>query len=203
MQIVPQGKNALVEKIAEAAKDKRIEGLWRNTPAQSLPANMLAIRGGRPNSHLRDIISLRQVPREVITRRSKFELPRPRARHILLGLVIAVTNLDEWSRSSAATTCCSPPAGQAIRFAADDVREFQSRNSTGVEETLGKHFAGQAGLWLAAVDLEAMGDAVRWEPSRGGQLFPHLYARLPLVAVTAYSEVHYEPDGALRLPVAG
>ncbi|MDH4743799.1 DUF952 domain-containing protein [Sphingomonas sp. CBMAI 2297] len=72
-----------------------------------------------------------------------------------------------------------------------------------VAETLDKHFAGQAGLWLVAVDLEAMGDAVRWEPSRGGQLFPHLYAPLPLVAVTAYSEVHYEPDGTLRLPVAG
>lgn len=72
-----------------------------------------------------------------------------------------------------------------------------------VEETLDKHFAGQAGLWLAAVDLEALGDAVQWEPSRGGQLFPHLYAALPLAAVTAYSEVHYEPDGTLRLPVAG
>lgn len=71
------------------------------------------------------------------------------------------------------------------------------------QETLDKHFAGQTGLWLAAVDLEAMGDAVRWEPSRGGQLFPHLYAPLPLAAVTAYSEVGHEPDGTLRLPVAG
>ncbi|MHA6720424.1 DUF952 domain-containing protein [Sphingomonas sp. RS6] len=72
-----------------------------------------------------------------------------------------------------------------------------------VEETLDKHFAGQAGLWLAAVDLATLGDAVRWEPSRGGQLFPHLYGPLPLDAVTAYGEVHYEQDGSLRLPVAG
>jgi len=71
------------------------------------------------------------------------------------------------------------------------------------QETLDKHFAGQTGLWLAAVDLEAMGSAVQWEPSRGGQLFPHLYARLPLTAVTAYGEVGHEPDGSLRLPVAG
>jgi uncharacterized protein (DUF952 family) len=70
-------------------------------------------------------------------------------------------------------------------------------------ETLDKHFAGQEGLWLAAVDLEALGDAVKWEPSRGGQLFPHLYAPLTLDVVTAYSEVHHEPDGTLRLPVAG
>ncbi len=124
------GKNNLVEKIAEAAKDKRIEGvsdirdesnrlgvrividlkrdatpevvlnqLWRHTPAQSsFPANMLAIRGGRPETlTLRDIIeAFVKFREEVITRRSKFELGKARDRaHILLGLVIAVTNLDE------------------------------------------------------------------------------------------------------------
>jgi len=72
-----------------------------------------------------------------------------------------------------------------------------------LQETLDKHFAGQEGLWLAAVDLEALGEAVKWEESRGGQLFPHIYAPLPLEAVIAYSELHYEPDGALRLPVTG
>ncbi|UZK66990.1 DUF952 domain-containing protein [Sphingomonas sp. M1-B02] len=72
-----------------------------------------------------------------------------------------------------------------------------------LRETLDKHFAGQEGLWLVAVDLEVLGDAVKWEPSRGGQLFPHIYGDLPLDAVLAYSEVHYEPDGNLRLPVAG
>ena len=124
------GKNNLVEKIAEAAKDKRIEGvsdirdesnrlgvrividlkrdatpevvlnqLWRHTPAQSsFPANMLAIRGGRPETlNLRDIIeAFVRFREEVITRRSKFELAKARDRaHILLGLVIAVTNLDQ------------------------------------------------------------------------------------------------------------
>jgi len=124
------GKNGLVEKIAEAAKDKRIEGisdirdessregvrvvidlkrdatpevvlnqLWRHSPAQSsFPANMLAIRGGRPEVlTLRDIIQSFVAFREqVITRRTKFELNKARDRaHILLGLVIAVTNLDE------------------------------------------------------------------------------------------------------------
>jgi DNA gyrase subunit A len=124
------GKNGLVEKIAEAAKDKRIEGvadirdesnrmgvrividlrrdatpevvlnqLWRHTPAQSsFPANMLAIRGGRPETlTLRDIIeSFVRFREEVITRRSKFELLKARERaHILLGLVVAVSNMDE------------------------------------------------------------------------------------------------------------
>jgi DNA gyrase subunit A len=124
------GKNGLVEKIAEAAKDKRIEGvsdirdessrlgvrividlkrdatpdvvlnqLWRHTSAQSsFPANMLAIRGGRPETlTLRDIIeAFVKFREEVITRRTKFELKKARERaHILLGLVIAVTNMDE------------------------------------------------------------------------------------------------------------
>ncbi|HEX5537652.1 MAG TPA: DNA gyrase subunit A [Sphingobium sp.] len=124
------GKNGLVEKIAEAAKDKRIEGisdirdesnregvrividlkrdatpdvvlnqLWRHTPAQSsFPANMLAIRGGRPELlNLKDIIdAFIKFREEVISRRTKFELNKARERaHILLGLVLAVTNLDE------------------------------------------------------------------------------------------------------------
>ena len=124
------GKNGLVEKIAEAAKDKRIEGvsdirdesnrlgvrividlkrdatpdvvlnqLWRHTPAQaSFPANMLAIRSGRPETlTLRDFIeAFIRFREEVITRRAKFELLKARERaHILLGLVVAVTNLDE------------------------------------------------------------------------------------------------------------
>ncbi len=124
------GKSGLVEKIAEAARDKRIEGvadirdesnregvrvvielkrdataevvlnqLWRHTPAQSsFPANMLAIRGGRPEmmglkTILEAFVAFRE---EVITRRCKFELAKARDRaHILLGLVVAVSNLDE------------------------------------------------------------------------------------------------------------
>jgi DNA gyrase subunit A len=124
------GKSGLVEKIAEAAKDKRIEGIsdirdessregvrvvvdlkrdasadvvlnqiWRYTPAQSsFPANMLAIRNGRPETLLlREFIqAFINFREEVITRRTKFELNKARARaHILLGLVVAVSNLDE------------------------------------------------------------------------------------------------------------
>jgi DNA gyrase subunit A len=124
------GKNGLVEKIAEAAKEKRIEGIsdirdessrlgvrvvidlkrdatpevvlnqvWRHSPAQSsFPANMLAIRGGRPETlELREFIQAFIAFREqVITRRTKFELNKARDRaHILLGLVVAVSNLDE------------------------------------------------------------------------------------------------------------
>jgi uncharacterized protein (DUF952 family) len=52
-----------------------------------------------------------------------------------------------------------------------------------VEGTLERHFAGQTGLVLAEVDLGPLGEAVRWEASRGGALFPHVYGALPLSAI--------------------
>ena len=52
-----------------------------------------------------------------------------------------------------------------------------------VRETAAKHFAGEEGLMLLAVDELRLGEALRWEPSRGGELFPHLYGPLPLDAV--------------------
>lgn len=67
-------------------------------------------------------------------------------------------------------------------------------------ETAAKHFAGQDGLVLAAVDLAAAGDAVRWEVSRGGALFPHLYAPLARDLVLWAAPMPLE-DGVHRLPV--
>jgi len=52
-----------------------------------------------------------------------------------------------------------------------------------VAETASKHFAGQSGLLLVHVDSARLGDALKWEPSRGGALFPHLYGELALIAV--------------------
>jgi uncharacterized protein (DUF952 family) len=49
--------------------------------------------------------------------------------------------------------------------------------------TVARHFSGVGGLVVAAVDLARLGDAVRWEPSRGGELFPHIYGVLPRDAV--------------------
>lgn len=72
-----------------------------------------------------------------------------------------------------------------------------------LEETLAKHFAGQQSLHLVAVDLPVLGEAVRWEPSRGGDLFPHIYAPLPLSAVIAYRPLERDDDGKVKLPVTG
>ena len=71
-------------------------------------------------------------------------------------------------------------------------------------ETLAKHFAGQSDIQIAAIDLDALGDAVKWEPSRGGQLFPHLYgAPITLDVVIAYGPVEFEAGGSLKLPTTG
>ena len=55
-----------------------------------------------------------------------------------------------------------------------------------VEGTLDKHFSGQSGLVIAEIDLALLGDAVKWEVSRGGAHFPHLYAVLPMAAVVSH-----------------
>lgn len=52
-----------------------------------------------------------------------------------------------------------------------------------LQGTLNKHFAGQSGLMIAEVDLSGFGDTLRWEVSRGGELFPHLYDTLPMSAI--------------------
>jgi uncharacterized protein (DUF952 family) len=73
-----------------------------------------------------------------------------------------------------------------------------------LDETIARHFAGQDNLWLVCVDLTVFDDGVlKWEPSRGGALFPHLYAPLPLSAALAYGPLERDETGALRLPVAG
>jgi uncharacterized protein (DUF952 family) len=72
-----------------------------------------------------------------------------------------------------------------------------------LDETLAKHFAGQDDLWLICVDLSVLGEALKWEPSRGGALFPHLYAPLPLSAALAYGPLEHDEAGELRLPVTG
>lgn len=52
-----------------------------------------------------------------------------------------------------------------------------------LNETLAKHFAGQSDLVVATIDLTHLGDALKWEVSRGGALFPHYYDALPMAAV--------------------
>ncbi len=70
-----------------------------------------------------------------------------------------------------------------------------------VRETAAKHFAGHGDLLLIAVDAEALGSALRYEPSRGGALFPHLYGPLPISAVRWAKPLPLGPDGAHDFPI--
>lgn len=104
-------------------------------------------------------------------------------------------------------------AGEMARLEADgrfegapvDLADGYIHMSTAaqLDETVAKHFAGKEDLHVVAVDLPVLGDALKWEESRGGALFPHLYAALTLDAVIAYGPLEREPDGSIRLPVAG
>ncbi len=84
----------------------------------------------------------------------------------------------------------------------DDKRDGFIHFSTAeqVAETARKHFHGQTGLFLIAVDADQLGNALRWEPSRGGALFPHLYGELDLGATTAVLDLRARSDGGHDVP---
>jgi uncharacterized protein (DUF952 family) len=90
----------------------------------------------------------------------------------------------------------------AFRGSADDLRDGFIHFSTAsqVAETARKHFFGQTGLFLIAVDADALGDELRWEPSRNDELFPHLYGELDLGAVTAILDMRARSDGYHDIP---
>lgn len=72
-----------------------------------------------------------------------------------------------------------------------------------VAETLARHFAGQKDLLLISVEADRLGDGLKWEPSRGGALFPHLYGELDLSAVTKISPLPLDAKGIHTLPPLG
>ena len=69
-----------------------------------------------------------------------------------------------------------------------------------VEETARRHFAGQSDLLLVAVEADSLGQQLRYEPSRGGALFPHLYDALPLTAVCWVKPLPLCSDGSHAFP---
>ena len=81
--------------------------------------------------------------------------------------------------------------------AADGFMHFST--AAQLRETLRKHFAGQGDLVLLAVAEAALAD-LRWEPSRGGQLFPHLYRPLPLDLIAWQAPLEVAADGSVQLP---
>lgn len=85
-----------------------------------------------------------------------------------------------------------------------DVADGYIHLSTGdqLTGTVDKHFVGQDDLHVVAVDLTAY-RSVKWEESRGGQLFPHLYEPMLLEAVVAYGPLRRDDVGKVKLPISG
>jgi uncharacterized protein (DUF952 family) len=83
-----------------------------------------------------------------------------------------------------------------------DVRDgfIHFSTATQLAGTAAKHFAGLKDLILVAIDAGALGRELKWEPSRGGDLFPHLYAALPLSAVQWTRPLPDEIGGQRSLP---
>ena len=92
--------------------------------------------------------------------------------------------------------------GGAFEGSADDVRDgfihLSARHQ--LTGTAAKHFRGRSGLLLAAFDSAALQPALKWEPSRGGDLFPHLYAPLPTAAALWTKPLSLGDDGIPMLP---
>jgi uncharacterized protein (DUF952 family) len=93
-----------------------------------------------------------------------------------MTLIFKIVGAEEWRTAEAAGVF----SGAAVDRA-DGYIHFSTAGQA--PETAAKWFAGRDDLILAAVEAEALGPALRWEPSRGGALFPHLYAPLSLAAV--------------------
>ncbi len=100
--------------------------------------------------------------------------------------IYKVCSTAEWQAAASAGV---------FRGSAVDLRDGFIHFSTGAQlaETLRRHFAGQVDLVLVEVDPAELGALLRWEPSRGGELFPHLYGHLPVALARRVSLLDPEP----------
>ena len=106
-------------------------------------------------------------------------------------LIYHICRRDEWEAAG-------PEYGGSSQDRADGFIHFSARDQ--VEASAAKHRAGQRGLLLLEVEAAALGDALKWEASRGGALFPHLYGALPVPAVRRVMELPLGADGRHIFP---
>jgi uncharacterized protein (DUF952 family) len=109
------------------------------------------------------------------------------------SIIYKICPEDLWREAEAAGRFDGAPIDHADGFI-----HFSTADQ--VVETAARHFAGQDRLLLIALDAKALGDALRYEPSRGGALFPHLYASLPLSAVAWVRPLPLGADGRHIFP---
>lgn len=95
---------------------------------------------------------------------------------------------DQWKDWKEAGTFTGAPVDLADGYIHLSTRD-QAR------ETAEKWFTDTDPLMLVMIDLPALGDTVRWEPSRGGALFPHVYGTIPMSAVSGNSKLRLQNNG--------
>jgi uncharacterized protein (DUF952 family) len=102
--------------------------------------------------------------------------PRPRTGAPLPITIYKICEDVLWREAEQAGTFCGAPVDSRDGF-------IHFSTAAQVRETAARHFEGADGLLLVAVDAGTLAGALKWEVSRGGDLFPHLYGALPLAAV--------------------
>ncbi len=110
------------------------------------------------------------------------------------SLIYKVVSAQEWS----VATERGEFLGAAIDLT-DGYIHFSTADQ--LRETVEKHFAGQSDLLLVSVNADSLGDELKWEPSRGGALFPHLYSVLSMDSVAMCAEMPLGDDGKHVIPV--
>ena len=103
-------------------------------------------------------------------------------------IVYKIVATEEWAAAETAGAFTGAAIDRADGF-------IHFSTSEQAPETAAKWFAGRGDLTLAAIDAEALGDDLRWEPSRGGALFPHLYRALPMSVVVLSRPLPLGSDG--------
>ncbi len=111
----------------------------------------------------------------------------------MIVLIYHICRRDEWV--AAEKTGSYAGSSQDV---ADGFIHFSTADQ--VRVSAAKHRAGQTGLMLLSVDPESLCDALKWEPSRDGQLFPHLYGSLPVSAVRWVDPLELGADGLHHFP---
>ena len=106
-----------------------------------------------------------------------------------MSRIYKILAADDWRAAQAQGSF----AGSGVDLA-DGYIHFST--AAQAQQTAAKHFAGQAGLVVLEIEADDLGEAIRWEPSRGGALFPHLYGVLDVRHVRAVTEAPLGADGA-------
>jgi uncharacterized protein (DUF952 family) len=106
-----------------------------------------------------------------------------------MTIIYKILDGGDWGAAVAAGLFAGSPVDLADGF-------IHFSTAAQAQETARRHFAGRRGLVLAAFDSDSLGEALRWEPSRGGDLFPHLYAPLDPALALSVTPLSLGPDGA-------